>query len=372
MKIAAEVRNLKYEYWPQKMTNPIDIDHLSVLAGETLVLFGPSGAGKTTILRLIAGLLTAKSGSITVGSQDVTGVPPHLRNIGLVFQEPLLFPFNSVIDNVGFAARIRGESRSKARRSALEFLQLVGLADLAQRDVRTLSGGQTQRVSLARSLAARPVVLLLDEPFSALDLDTRSEMQELLIRLREHLRLTMILVTHDQREAAILADCVVLISKGKVLQKGKFEDLYSKPCDHNVHRMMGGKNEVTGFTREGYFHSDLGIMSVPPGSNRDGPAVLLVRQESVLVASATPLVSREGSFLGRVVENRLIGARAEIVAKVHDTFIRAEVAQSNAPRVGDEVLLHIPLDSRWTVSLASATKAHENSNQSYSLVGEAI
>ena len=111
---------------------------------------------------------------------------------------------------------------------------------------------------------------------------------------------------------------------------------------------------------------------MPAGDNKDGPTVLLVRQESVLVASAASPVLREGSFLGRVVENRLIGSRAEIIAKVHDTLIRAEVAQSNAPRVGDEVLLHIPLDSRWTVSLASATKAHENSNQSYSLVSGAI
>jgi putative spermidine/putrescine transport system ATP-binding protein len=372
MKIAVEVRNLKYEYWPQKMSNPLDINNLTVLEGETLVMFGPSGAGKTTTLRLIAGLLTAKSGSITVGGQDVTNLPPHLRNIGMVFQDPLLFPFNSVIDNVGFAARIRGESRPNARRSALEFLELVGLVDLAQRDVRTLSGGQTQRVSLARSLAARPILLLLDEPFSALDLDMRSEMQELLIRLREHLRLTMILVTHDQREAAILADIVVLISKGKVLQKGKFEELYTQPINHDVHRMMGGKNEVTGITREGYFHSDLGIMPLPSGDNKDGPAVLLVRQESVQVVSARSAVRPDGSFLGRVVENRLIGARTEIIAKVHDTFISAEVAHSQAPRVGDEVLLQIPLDSRWTVSLPSATNHHANSNQFYSQVRGAI
>jgi putative spermidine/putrescine transport system ATP-binding protein len=369
MKTMVEIRNLRHHHNSQKK-NPLNIDCLEVDEGQTLALFGSSGAGKTTTLRLIAGLLTADFGTIRIGGADVSELAPNLRRVGMVFQEPLLFPFNSVIDNVGFAGRVRREPTSQARKDALEFLDLVGLADFAQRDIRTLSGGQAQRVALARALAARPLLLLLDEPFSALDVDLRSEMQEMLQRVRNELRLTMILVTHDQREAAILADTVALISNGKILQQGKIEELFSRPSSQEVHRIMGGKNEVVGIIKNGNFHSDLGVMSLPAGAAADGLAQLLFRHESVQMESS---VSRhEEAFVGEIIQSRSIGVRVELTARVRSTVLRFEVVSSMAPEIGEQVSIYIPVEDRWTVPVASQVISPKDSTAVYSLVSGAI
>lgn len=315
MKKMVEVHNLNYEYGSQEKSS-LEIDYLSVASGETLVLLGPSGAGKTTTLRLIAGLLETQIGTIQIDGKDVSHVLPERRKVGMVFQQPLLFPFNSVIDNVGFAARVAGKRKIKSREVAHQYLDLVGMSQLSQRDVRTLSGGQAQRVALARALAATPLVLLLDEPFSALDVDLRSEMQEMLQQVRKVLDLTMILVTHDQREAAILADSVALISNGRILQRGKIGDFYAHPASKAVHRMMGGKNEVAGIVTNGEFHSALGAMALPPQNVDEGPALLLVRQESIQIETDSSTHFRDGSFVARVVESRSLGARIELTVEV--------------------------------------------------------
>ena len=348
MKTMVEIRNLTYEYGSQAQ-NSLKIDDLTVTAGSTLALLGPSGAGKTTTLRLIAGLLETHVGSISIDGKVVTNVLPERRRVGMVFQQPLLFPFNSVVDNVGFAARTAGKRRTKAREEALLYLDLVGLSHLSQRDVRTLSGGQAQRVALARALAATPLVLLLDEPFSALDVDLRSEMQEMLQQVRKALDLTIILVTHDQREAAILADSVALISNGQILQTGQISDFYSHPSSREVHRMMGGKNEVAGVVINGGFHSALGVMELPPQKVNRGPALMLLRQESIQIEPETSKFHRDGSVVARVTESRSLGARVELTLEVRGGIIRAEVAQSTAPNIGDEITLHIPFESRWVV-----------------------
>lgn len=358
MKTMVEVRNLTYEYGSQSQ-HSLKIDDLTVTAGKILALLGPSGAGKTTTLRLIAGLLETRVGSIQIDGRDVTHVLPERRRVGMVFQQPLLFPFNSVVDNVGFAARITGKRKARAREEAFRYLDLVGLAHLSQRDVRTLSGGQAQRVALARALAATPLVLLLDEPFSALDVDLRSEMQEILLQVRKALDLTIILVTHDQREAAILADSVALISNGRILQKGQISDFYAHPSSREVHRMMGGKNEVAGIVMNGEFHSALGAMELPRANVNGGPAVLLLRQESIQLESGTSKSHRDGSFVARVTESRSLGARVELTVEVRGGIIRAEVAQSTAPNIGDEITLHIPFESRWVVPTIHETNVSE-------------
>jgi putative spermidine/putrescine transport system ATP-binding protein len=364
MKTMVEIRNLIHHHNSQK------IDALVVNEGQTLALFGPSGAGKTTTLRLIAGLLRAKSGSIRIGDADVTDVAPNLRRVGMVFQEPLLFPFDSVIDNVGFAGRVRREPISDARKDAIKFLDLVGLADFAQRDTRTLSGGQAQRVALARALAARPLLLLLDEPFSALDVDLRSEMQEMLQRVRNELRLTMILVTHDQREAAILADSMAVISNGQILQQGKIEELFTRPSSQETHRIMGGKNEVVGIIKNGDFHSDLGVMALSTGTAPDGLAQLLFRHESVQIESS---VSRhEEAFVAEIIESRSIGVRVELTARVRGTVLRLEVVSSIAPEIGEHVSIYIPIEDRWTVPVASQVISPGDSTTVHSLVSGAI
>ncbi len=202
---------------------------LHVPAGGCVALLGPSGSGKSTLLRLVAGLDVADAGEVLVDGRSVAGVAPERRGTVLVFQSPRLFPHLSVLDNVAFPLLVAGARRRRAREDAERFLDLVGLAALARRRPSSLSGGQEQRVALARALAARPDVLLLDEPFSALDPAVRTEMHELLAELRAAVEPTILLVTHDRHEAAVVADTVAVLLDGRIAQHGPVAELYTRP-----------------------------------------------------------------------------------------------------------------------------------------------
>jgi putative spermidine/putrescine transport system ATP-binding protein len=184
---------------------------LGVAAGEFVSLLGPSGCGKTTLLRIVAGLLAADRGSVRLDGEDITAKPPHRRDVGVVFQNYALFPHLSVAENVAFGLKARRRSASDIEPTVKRFLELVHLTDFAGRSVRALSGGQQQRVAVARALAVRPKLLLLDEPFSALDAFTREELQDHLLDLWADGRPTLILVTHDVDEALALGDRVVVM-----------------------------------------------------------------------------------------------------------------------------------------------------------------
>jgi molybdate transport system ATP-binding protein len=188
---------------------------LSVADGETVALTGPNGAGKSTLLGMIAGTVAVSSGTISVGGVDVTGLPPHRRRVTLLAQDPLLFPHLTALDNVAFGPRARGSARSAARATALGWLEAVGLADLAHRKPRELSGGQAQRVAVARALAIRPDVVLLDEPLRALDADVAPAVRELLRTVLADV--TTILVSHDQVDVEALADRTIQLAAGRVI-----------------------------------------------------------------------------------------------------------------------------------------------------------
>jgi molybdate transport system ATP-binding protein len=188
---------------------------LSVADGETVALTGPNGAGKSTLLGMIAGTVAVSSGTISVGGVDVTGLPPHRRRVTLLAQDPLLFPHLTALDNVAFGPRARGSARSEARATALGWLEAVGLADLAHRKPRELSGGQAQRVAVARALAIQPDVVLLDEPLRALDADVAPAVRELLRTVLADV--TTILVSHDQVDVEALADRTIQLAAGRVI-----------------------------------------------------------------------------------------------------------------------------------------------------------
>ncbi|MGY1712625.1 ABC transporter ATP-binding protein [Geodermatophilus sp. SYSU D00758] len=320
---------------------------LAVPAGSCVAVLGPSGSGKSTVLRLTAGLDQPTRGSVHLDGRDLAGVPPERRGMAMVFQRPLLFPHLSVRDNVAYADRVRGVPRRRARGRAGEFLDLVGLAGLGDRAPRELSGGQEQRVALARALAAEPRVLLLDEPFSALDTPLREEMHELLADLRARLAPTVLLVTHDPAEAAALADTVAVLEAGRLQQHGPVAELHARPASLAVSRLLGGRTEVPGVVRGGVHSSPLGPLALP-GAVADGPGVLVVRPEAVGLAGG------DADVTGTVVRVRYRGLRPLVTVDAGGVAVHAELAPGDDVAVGAVVGLRLPVAARHVVPVRPA------------------
>ena len=235
------IRNIALSYDGGKTQVLKDIN-LDIKAGEFFALLGASGSGKSTLLRLIAGFNFAQAGSIAIGGADISRVPPHLRNVGMVFQSYALWPHMSVADNVGFGLVERKWAKADISRKVADMLDLVSLADFAQRRPNQLSGGQQQRVALARTLAIEPRVLLLDEPLSNLDAKLRVQMREELKRLQRQLGITTIFVTHDQEEALTTCDRIAVMDGGIIQQVGRPDQLYDDPVNRFVANFIGTVN----------------------------------------------------------------------------------------------------------------------------------
>ncbi|MEA2492941.1 MAG: sulfate/thiosulfate transport system ATP-binding protein [Thermoleophilaceae bacterium] len=234
--MAIEARNINKSFGDFMALNRVSVE---VPAGSLTALLGPSGGGKSTLLRIIAGLETPDSGHILVEGRDMTGVAPRDRGIGFVFQHYAAFKHMSVEENVAFGLRIRKRPRAEVTQRVSELLGLVQLGQFAKRYPSELSGGQRQRMALARALAVEPSVLLLDEPFGALDANVREELRAWLRRLHEEMPVTTLFVTHDQEEAMELADQIVVISQGSVEQTGTPTELYDTPANDFVMNFIG-------------------------------------------------------------------------------------------------------------------------------------
>jgi putative spermidine/putrescine transport system ATP-binding protein len=226
-------------------TTAVDAINLKIPSGSYCCLLGPSGCGKTTTLRMIAGHESVTSGEVILGNQNVTNLEPAARGTAMMFQSYALFPHLSVIDNVAFALKMRGVDKVMRHGKAQRLLELVDMAQYAERLPAQLSGGQQQRVALARALITEPQVLLLDEPLSALDPFLRIRMRAELKRLQRELGITFIHVTHGQDEAMALADIVVLMHNGQIAQSGSPREVFNAPANAFVARFMGGHNIVT-------------------------------------------------------------------------------------------------------------------------------
>ncbi|MFG1424855.1 ABC transporter ATP-binding protein [Roseixanthobacter glucoisosaccharinicivorans] len=238
-----EVSNISKQY---NKSWAVDRTSLTIADGSFFSLLGPSGSGKTTLLRLIAGFLQPDSGEIRIGGQTVNQVPPHKRNIGMVFQQYALFPHRTVLDNVAFGLEMRGMRREERERLAREALEMVRMSGREKAFPRELSGGQQQRIAIARSIAARPAVWLLDEPLSALDRKLRVEMQSELRSLQQLLGITTIYVTHDQEEALAMSDGIAIFRDGRIAQQGTPLELYERPVDTFVADFLGSANLLDG------------------------------------------------------------------------------------------------------------------------------
>ncbi len=268
---------------------------LKVRKGEFLTLLGPSGCGKTTLLNLIAGFLEPERGEIFIDGDPVTRVPPYLRSIGMVFQNYALFPHMTVAKNVAFGLRMRKVSAGEIATRVAQALDMVRLPQMGDRSPRQLSGGQQQRVALARALVINPKVVLLDEPFSAIDKNLRSEMQVELKQIQKRVGITTIFVTHDQSEALSLSDRIAVMSHGKIEQLSEPAQLYRNPASSFVASFIGDINRLPCMVRTGEGAEallDFGgcLVRLPAsrvGGLRSGSAALLfVRPEELTLVPA--------------------------------------------------------------------------------------
>jgi sulfate/thiosulfate transport system ATP-binding protein len=288
--MSIEIRNVSKQFGEFHALRDVSLD---VESGELMALLGPSGCGKTTLLRIIAGLETADAGSILFAGEDTTDVHVRERQVGFVFQHYALFRHMTVFENVAFGLRVkpRGQRPAEAqiKKKVHDLLGLVQLDWLADRFPSQLSGGQRQRIALARALAVEPKVLLLDEPFGALDAKVRKELRRWLRRLHDELHVTSIFVTHDQEEALEVADRVVLMNAGKVEQVGSPQDVWDHPASPFVYGFLGDVNLFHGRAHEGEVHLDgLQIASPEHADAQNAKAFAYVRPHDLDVRRYSP------------------------------------------------------------------------------------
>ena len=315
---------------------------LVVESGELVCLLGPSGCGKTTILKAIAGLLTPSQGDIRMNGKSLAGVPTEKRSIGMVFQKPLLFPHLDVGGNVGFGLRMRGLDPQMIREKVRRMLRLVQLEGVEGRKVNEISGGQSQRVGLARALVIEPQVWLLDEPLSQLDANLREEMRELILSIQRELGITTLFVTHDQEEAVVLGDRIGLVLEGRLHQIGPPRQLLEEPATLEVARFFGGHNQISGRVEEGMFVSDHGVFRLgQPAAT--GPAVLVIRQEAVEAGEG------ENSFPARVESTRYMGNHQQVQLVAGGLRVVMNTSSHRLYRPGQTMGVHFPPDRVWVI-----------------------
>ncbi|MGO8670372.1 MAG: sulfate/molybdate ABC transporter ATP-binding protein [Capsulimonadaceae bacterium] len=282
--MSIEVRNVSKQFGGFKALDNVSV---RIEEGEMMALLGPSGSGKTTLLRIIAGLESAETGSVLLGGEDASTRSARQRQVGFVFQHYALFRHMTVFENIAFGLRVKPRrerpSRAEIDSRVTELIRMVQLEGMANRHPSQLSGGQRQRVALARALAVQPKMLLLDEPFGALDARVRVELRHWLRRLHQDLKITCVFVTHDQEEALEVADRVVVMNEGRVEQIGTPEEVYDTPANPFVYTFLGSVNLFHGRAHDGLV--DVGPFSIesPEHAGQDAPAVAYVRPHELEV-----------------------------------------------------------------------------------------
>lgn len=327
--MSIEIHHIKKNFGSFNALNDVSLD---VSSGELVALLGPSGCGKTTLLRIIAGLETPDSGSINFYGEDATARQVREREVGFVFQHYALFRHMTVFENVAFGLRVRPKetrpSDTEIKRRVHELLELVQLDWLADRYPPQLSGGQRQRIALARALAVEPKVLLLDEPFGALDAKVRKELRRWLRRLHDELHITSIFVTHDQEEALEVADRVVVINRGKIEQVGTPQEVYDHPVSPFVYQFLGNVNQFNSHIHEGEARiGDIGLKLDAHHDTQNSAALAFIRPHDIDIYK-----ERHGDGQALEADVRYINAIGSLVRlelKIADKaeLIEAELTQ---------------------------------------------
>ncbi|HMF57956.1 MAG TPA: ABC transporter ATP-binding protein [Pyrinomonadaceae bacterium] len=336
---AASLRSISKKFKKAVVLEDIDFD---MAEGESLVLLGASGSGKTTILRIIAGLEEPDTGRVILHGKDVTELPARERGVGVIFQSYALFPRMTVEKNIGYGLRIRGRSRKEIKKKVDELIELVGLEEHRRKYPSQLSGGQQQRVAIARTLAYKPQVLLFDEPFGALDAQTRVRLRREIRALLKRINVPALFITHDQEEALELGDRIAVLNAGRLEQIGTPDEVYNRPETEYVATFLGAANLLLGVVSRGDVEIGTAIIPAPVETARfrEGQAIKLVfRPEDVHISKTGDLPDGCRRLTNGVIEEiRFVGAYERLTLRL-DLVARQ-------PSEGEPVLYNVALAGR--------------------------
>jgi len=358
-----KIKNTTKRYTTPEGNTITALDNISITIeqNEFVTLLGPSGCGKTTLLRTISGFEDVDSGTIEIDNVDVTSLPANKRPVHTVFQNYALFPHLTVARNVAYSLEVGGISKAAARKQSCEMLEIVGLGGFEDRKINQLSGGQQQRVALARSLVARPKILLLDEPLSALDKNLRNSMQKELKLLQENVGITFVFVTHDQEEALTMSDRVAVLGDGVIQQIGSPEDLYRRPQNEFVARFIGDGNlfagtviSTNGKTTQIALTEGQSVSVQQAGFSNGEEVNLLIRPEDIVFGS----IDSESylKFTGLVDQVFFVGTDYQVRARTSNgdlvkIVLRPDIeTRSKIPVPGNQVSLSVHRDAIHVVA----------------------
>ena len=330
------LKKIKMKFGNETILDNLNLD---VIKGQFVTLLGPSGCGKTTILRIIAGFLSPNSGEVYFDGKKITNLPPHKREVNTVFQKYALFPHLDVFENIAFGLRVSKKSNDEINCKVNDMLNMVSLSKFAHRSIDSLSGGQQQRVAVARALVNSPKILLLDEPFAALDLRLKKDMQFELKKIQSQTGVTFISVTHDQEEALSMSDSVVVLDKGKIQQIGDPKHIYNEPKNAFVADFIGESNIIDGIMLGDYEVKMVGkkFKCLDKGFEKGEPVDVVVRPEDIKLVPPD-----SGHISGVVTSVTFKGVNNEIITDI-DGF-KWMVQSTEYRNVGDIIGLDLSPD----------------------------
>lgn len=335
--MSIRLENIKRDFGDFKLSM-----NLEVQPGELVSLLGPSGCGKSTTLRILAGFEEADSGSVYLKGKEISHVAPEKRNIGMVFQDYALFPHMTVFDNIAYGPRIRKWDKKRIGYSVDRFLEIVHLEGFAKRRTDNLSGGEQQRIALARALVTEPQLLLLDEPLSALDAKLRKNLRREIRNIQRELGITTLYVTHDQEEALAISDRIAVMNDGICLQYDTPKNLYRKPSHIFSAGFIGNSNliRLNHLDRENKrVNTDLGEFSVEYISKDSDDLHLFFRPDKCYLTDEKGL---SNTFSGKIVDEEYSGSRKDIEIKSAGHIVRVSLEEDCPIELGDEVILFVP------------------------------
>ncbi|MDC0078180.1 ABC transporter ATP-binding protein [Deltaproteobacteria bacterium] len=331
--------------------------NLEVMSGEFLTLLGPSGSGKTTLLMALAGFTSPDYGSIKFGNEEVVLKPPHLRGIGMVFQNYALFPHMNVEQNVGYPQKLRGVSKSSIKETVKEALSTVKLDGLGHRGVSELSGGQKQRVALARAIVFKPKILLMDEPLSALDKKLREEMQIELRHLHDSLNITTVYVTHDQKEALTMSDRIAVINEGSLMQLGTPTEIYNNPNNSFIADFIGESSLIPIKVKDKCAQLGALKLLINHKVDFDGDYLLVIRPEKLFLSKGNEI--NTNFFVVSVLESIFQGESQLLVIKLDSKLFGEQTLQmriangtdlkEKLPAVGEKISVGLRMADTFLV-----------------------